>query len=78
MMERRRIKFFARRPDPDAGGTRNSTTVLERVAEVMCLLRRITGAMLGVLAFGTPITNVLICLFIVFVGPSFIIELLPR
>lgn len=77
-MIKRTTEISLRPLDADGRHVRMSAGALEPVAEVMLLLKRITGTILGSLAFGAQISNVLICLFVILVGPASIIGLLNQ
>lgn len=59
-----------------AARARRMTGTFEAVTSFMRLLKRVTGAVLGSLAVSAQVTNTLICLSMLFVGPTFILEVL--
>jgi hypothetical protein len=65
------------RQDADVKRAKDKAGVLESVTDSVRLLKRVVGVLLGSLAVGTQVSNVLVCLFVIFMGPAFIIELLP-
>ena len=48
------------------------------VIEAMSLLKRVAGTLLGSLAVSAQISNVLLCLFMILLGPAFVLGLLAR
>ena len=52
--------------------------MLESVITAMRLLKKVVGILLGSLAVGAQISNVIICLCMMLVGPTVIVELLVR
>ena len=63
---------------PDTGRAYKDEKERGVVIEAMNLLKGVTGTLLGSLAVSAQISNVLICIFLILLGPAFVIELLDR
>lgn len=65
-------------PTPDASPAQAGEEERGLVVEAMSLLKRVTGTLLGSLAVSAQISNVLVCLFVILLGPAFVLGLLAR
>jgi hypothetical protein len=45
------------------------------VIKLILWVERLTGALLGSLAVGAQMANVLICVFVILLGPTFVLKL---
>lgn len=48
------------------------------IIRLLHLIERLTGALLGSLCVGVQLGNVLVCIFVLLLGPAVVIELLPQ
>lgn len=48
------------------------------IIKLMHLLEKLTGVMLGAVGIGVQVGTVLICLFMILLGPAFIIDVFPK
>ncbi len=63
---------------PDAGPAQEDEEERGLVIEAMSLLKGFAGTLLGSLAVSAQISNVLVCLFVIVLGPAFVVGLLGR
>ena len=77
-MEKMVMKLDGRSPEPDGSQVDKESSLPESVARFMRVLKKISGTLLGSIAVSTQIVNVLVCVFVIFVGPAFIFNLLSR
>jgi hypothetical protein len=63
---------------PDAGPAHEDEEGRGLVIEALSLLKGVAGTLLGGLAVSAQISNVLICLFVLLLGPAFVVGLLGR
>lgn len=67
-------------PSPVTDGSQEpkKSDFLDRLAHFMRVLKRTSGTLLGSIAVSTQIVNILVCVFGIFIGPAFIINLFTR